>query len=52
LGIGSALIGLVIGFLIKTPSSAITAILIVIGLLFVAGAVFLARRNRKHSVDK
>jgi len=52
LGIGSALIGLVIGLLIKTPSAAITAILIVIGLFFVVGAVFLARRYKKHSVDK
>lgn len=51
LGIGSALIGLVIGFLIKTPSAAITAILIVIGLLFVAAAILLARRYRKHSVS-
>jgi len=38
--------------LIKTPSAAITAILIVIGLFFVVGAVFLARRYKKHSVDK
>ncbi|MEA1871128.1 MAG: hypothetical protein U9N00_02915 [Candidatus Bipolaricaulota bacterium] len=51
LGIGSALIGLVIGFLIKTPSAAITAILIIIGLLFVAAAVFLARRYRKYGVS-
>jgi len=52
LGGGAALIGLVIGFLIETPSAAITAILIVIGLLFVAAAILLARRYRKHSVDK
>jgi len=51
LGIGSALIGLVTGSLIETPSAAITAILIVIGLLFVAAAILLARQYRKHSVS-
>jgi ABC-type Mn2+/Zn2+ transport system permease subunit len=44
LGVGAALIGLVIGFLIKTPSSAVASILIVIGIGFVALAIFIARR--------
>jgi len=44
LGIGAALVGLVVGFLIKQPSSAVASILIVIGIAFVALAVFLARR--------
>ena len=44
LGAGSALIGLVIGVLIKPPSSAVASILIVLGLSLFAGAVLLARR--------
>lgn len=44
LGAGSALIGLVIGLLIKPPSSALASILIVLGLSLFAGAVLLARR--------
>jgi len=44
LGVGAALVGLVIGFLIKTPSSAVASILIVIGIGFVALAVFIAKR--------
>jgi len=44
LGIGAALVGLVIGFLIDTPSTAVASILIVIGIAFVALAIFLARR--------
>ena len=52
LGIGAALVGLVIGFLIDTPSAAVASILIVIGLLFVAGAILLARRFKKHILSK
>jgi len=44
LGIGAALVGLVIGFLIKPPSSAVASILIVIGIGFVALAALAARR--------
>jgi ABC-type Mn2+/Zn2+ transport system permease subunit len=47
LGIGAALVGLVIGFLIKTPSSAVASIVIVIGIAFVALACFLAGRLGK-----
>ncbi len=46
LGAGSALIGLVIGLLIKPPSSAVASILIVLGLFMFAGAVLLARHHR------
>jgi len=52
LGIGAALVGLVIGFLIDTPSTAVASILIVIGLLFVAGAILLARRFKKHIINE
>jgi len=52
LGIGAALVGLVIGFLIDTPSTAVASILIVIGLLFVAGATLLARRFKKHIINE
>jgi len=52
LGIGAALVGLVIGFLIDTPSAAVASILIVIGLLFVAGAILLARRFKKHIINE
>ena len=52
LGVGAALVGLVIGFLIKTPSSAVASILIVIGIGFVALAVFIAKRvGRKRSPE-
>jgi len=44
LGVGAALVGLVIGFLIKPPSAAVASILIVIGIGFVALAVFIAKR--------
>ncbi|MCK4599888.1 LPXTG cell wall anchor domain-containing protein [Candidatus Bipolaricaulota bacterium] len=52
LGIGAALVGLVIGFLIDTPSTAVASILIVIGLFFVAGAILLARRFKKHIINE
>ena len=53
LGIGSALVGLVIGFMIARPTSAVASILIVIGLVFLALAVLIARRYRRksHNVD-
>lgn len=52
LGIGAALVGLVIGFLIDTPSATVASILIVIGLFFVAGAILLARRFKKHIINE
>jgi len=48
LGIGAALVGLVIGFLIRPPSSAVASILIVVGIGFVSLAVFLARRHERN----
>ena len=52
LGRGAALVGLVVGLLIKPPASTITSVLIVIGVLFIAGAVLLARRLRKRAQKK
>jgi len=52
LGIGAALVGLVVGLLIKPPTPAITSVLIVIGVLFIAGAILLARRLRKRAQKK
>lgn len=52
LGIGAALVGLVVGLLIKPPTPAITSVLIVIGVLFIAGAILLARRLRKRAHKK
>lgn len=52
LGVGAALIGLVIGFLIKSISATVASILIVIGIGFVALAVFIAKRfSRNRSPD-
>jgi LPXTG-motif cell wall-anchored protein len=48
LGVGAALIGLVIGFLIEQPTAAVSSILTVIGIFFVGGAILLARRYRKR----
>ena len=47
LGIGSALVGFVIGLIIRPPSTTISSILIVIGLLFVAGAILFVRQSQK-----
>jgi len=52
LGTGAALVGLVVGLLIKPPTPAVTSVLIVIGVLFIAGAVLLARRLRKRAQKK
>ena len=54
LGIGSALVGLVIGFMIVQPSAAIASILVVIGLGFLAIAILVARRYRHttHTAGK
>ena len=49
LAIGSALVGLVIGFMIARPTSAVASILIVIGLVFLALAILIARRYRRKS---
>lgn len=47
LGIGFALVGFVIGLIIRPPSTAISSILIVIGLLFVGGAILFVRQPQK-----
>ena len=47
LGIGSALVGFVIGLIIRPPSTTISSILIVIGFLFVAGAILFVRQSQK-----
>ena len=52
LGIGAALVGLVVGLLIKPPTAAITSVLIVIGALLIAGAILLAKRFRKRAQKK
>jgi len=46
LAIGSALVGLVIGFMIVQPSTPVASILVVIGLGFLAIAILVARRYR------
>ena len=47
LAIGSALVGLVIGFMIVQPSAAVASILIVIGLCLLAISIVVARRYRR-----
>ncbi len=49
LGIGAALVGLVIGFLVKTPPTSVSSILLVIGLLLLAGGALWSRRLRQKS---
>ena len=53
LGIGSALVGLVVGFMIARPTSAVASILIVIGLALLTLAILIARRywRRSRHVD-
>jgi len=55
LGLGSALVGLVIGFMIVQPSAAVASILIVVGLGLLAIAILIARklvgRSRSEHVD-
>jgi len=53
LGIGSALVGLVIGFMIARPGAATASILVVIGLALLATAILIARkyRHRNRSAD-
>jgi len=46
--VGAALVGLVIGFLIKTPPTAVSSILLVIGLLLLAGGWLWGRRLRRQ----
>jgi len=48
-GIGAALVGLVIGFLIKTPPTSVSSILLVIGILLLAGGALWSRRLRQRS---
>lgn len=47
LGIGAALVGFVIGLLVKTTSETVAIILLLIGLLFIAVAVLFARRLKQ-----
>ena len=49
LGIGSALVGLVVGFMIARPTSAVASILIVIGLALLTLAILIARKYRCKS---
>jgi len=49
LGIGSALVGLVIGFMIVRPSAAIASILVAIGIGFLAVAILMARGYRRRN---
>jgi len=46
-GIGAALVGLVIGFLIKTPPTSVSSILLVIGILLLAGGALWSRRLKR-----
>jgi LPXTG-motif cell wall-anchored protein len=48
LGVGGALVGFVIGVLIKPPTTSVTFILLAIGLLFLIGAFLLRRRVRRE----
>ncbi len=47
LAIGSALVGLVIGFMIMRPSATVASILVVIGLGLLVIAILIARRYRR-----
>ena len=49
LGVGSALVGLVIGFMIAQPSAAIASILIVIGLGLLAIAILIAHKSQRKT---
>lgn len=46
LAAGAALVGLVIGTLIKPPAPAVTVILLAVGVVFLATAILLGRRQR------
>ncbi len=46
-GIGAALVGLVIGFLIKTPPTSVSSILLVIGIMLLAGGALWSRRLKR-----
>ena len=46
LGIGSALLGLVFGFMLVEPSSAVASVLIVIGAVFLCLAILIAHPYR------
>jgi ABC-type Mn2+/Zn2+ transport system permease subunit len=48
LALGAALVGLVIGFLIKTPPTSVSAILIAIGVAFLAFAFLMGRKLAKR----
>ena len=46
--VGAALVGLVIGFLIEKPPASVSSILLVIGLLLLAGGWLWGRRLRQR----
>ena len=46
--VGAALVGLVIGFLVKTPPTAVSSILLVIGLLLLASGWLWGRKLRQR----
>ena len=46
--VGAALVGLVIGFLVKTPPTAVSSILLVVGLLLLAGGWLWGRKLRQR----
>jgi LPXTG-motif cell wall-anchored protein len=52
LGVGTALVGFVIGLLIKNTSETIAIILLLIGLLFITVAVLFARRTKKPRIER
>ncbi len=46
--VGAALVGLVIGFLVKTPPTTVSSILLVIGLLLLASGWLWGRKLRQR----
>ena len=52
LGVGAALVGFVIGLLVKNTSKTIATILLLIGLLCITVTILLARRPRKPPVER
>jgi len=52
LGVGTALVGFVIGLLIKNTSDTIAIILLLIGLLFITVAVLFSRRTKKPRIER
>jgi high-affinity Fe2+/Pb2+ permease len=52
LGAGAALVGLVIGFVVKTPPPSVAALLIMVGLLLLAGAILLGSPRKTKPQKK